>query len=79
MDKPLSHVLLIEDNPGDARLVREMLLESKKVLFNLQNALSLKEGFSLLELAVTASIAVTSLETMFSAVRFSSMFCVLSF
>ena len=38
------HVLMIEDNPGDARLVREMLGESRSASFALQWAQSLAEG-----------------------------------
>lgn len=38
------HVLVVEDNPGDARLVREMLAESRSSEFVMQLARSLAEG-----------------------------------
>ena len=44
MDKKEIHVLLIEDNPGDARLIREMLAESKLQLFSLEHSGSLSDG-----------------------------------
>ena len=37
-------ILLIEDNPGDARLINEILKESKKIQFNIKNVKSLSEG-----------------------------------
>jgi PAS domain S-box-containing protein len=42
-DKPIS-VLLIEDNPGDARLIREMLKEVGAARFELAHAERLDEG-----------------------------------
>jgi signal transduction histidine kinase len=44
MDKKEIQVLLIEDNPGDVRLIREMLAESKLQLFSLAHSGSLSEG-----------------------------------
>ncbi len=44
MDKKEINVLLIEDNPGDARLIREMLAESKMQLFSLEHSGSLSDG-----------------------------------
>jgi diguanylate cyclase (GGDEF)-like protein/PAS domain S-box-containing protein len=41
-------VLLIEDNPGDARLVKEMLAEARASKFSLTHAGLLSEGLSLL-------------------------------
>ena len=38
------NVLLIEDNPGDARLMQEYLSEPSFADFNLVHAASLKEG-----------------------------------
>lgn len=37
-------VLLIEDNPGDVRLIQEMLTEAKDTVFHLTSANSLAEG-----------------------------------
>jgi len=37
-------VLLIEDNPGDARLIKEMLAEEKSVLFDLEWKDTLSKG-----------------------------------
>jgi len=37
-------VLIIEDNPGDARLIEEMLKEAKRVQFNFINHKTLSEG-----------------------------------
>jgi two-component sensor histidine kinase/CheY-like chemotaxis protein len=38
------NVLLIEDNPGDARLIQEMLAEARGVTLNVQHAGSLSKG-----------------------------------
>ncbi|HMK74715.1 MAG TPA: response regulator, partial [Thermodesulfobacteriota bacterium] len=42
-------VLLIEDNPGDARLVKEMLVDAGASKFSLTHAGLLSEGLSLLK------------------------------
>ncbi len=42
------HVLLIEDNPGDARLVKEMLVDADASKFNLTHVGLLSQGLSLL-------------------------------
>ncbi len=42
-------ILLIEDNSGDVRLVREMLAEAKGVSFKLECANYLSAGLKLLE------------------------------
>jgi PAS domain S-box-containing protein len=44
-DNPIN-VLLIEDNPGDVRLIREMLLEARDVSFNLERADRLESGLA---------------------------------
>ena len=46
MGKPI-RVLLIEDNPGDTRLIREMLTEAGAASFDLARAdrLSIDEGY----------------------------------
>ncbi|MCK4280691.1 MAG: PAS domain S-box protein, partial [Candidatus Lokiarchaeota archaeon] len=41
----LINILLIEDNPGDARLIEEMLKEIKNLKFNLVWVETLKDGF----------------------------------
>ncbi len=41
-------VLMIEDNPGDARLIHEMLSECREASFDIRQAGSLKEGFECL-------------------------------
>lgn len=43
------NVLLIEDNPADTALIREMLKESRKIRFKLYNARRLKEGLEILD------------------------------
>ncbi|HEX9872418.1 MAG TPA: PAS domain-containing protein, partial [Candidatus Tectomicrobia bacterium] len=45
--RPLK-VLLIEDNPGDVRLIREMLRETKDIVFHLEAADSLSAGLELM-------------------------------
>lgn len=42
-------VLLIEDNPGDSRLVKEMLKEPRFVEFNITNSTRLDQALNLLE------------------------------
>lgn len=49
MDKGQLHILLIEDNPGDARLVSEMLKESGTQPFPLARAARLDEGLAMLK------------------------------
>src|SRR5260370_42150240 len=44
----LHNVLLIEDNPGDARLIREMLAEEPEAPFQLHFAERLAHGLELL-------------------------------
>lgn len=48
MSQPLPHLklLLIEDNPGDARLIEEMLSESEGALFELTHVVRLVTGFA---------------------------------
>ncbi len=45
-DMPHVNVLLIEDNPGDARLIREMLADSKSTVFNMKLADRLSTGLA---------------------------------
>jgi len=40
------NILLIEDNPGDARLIEEMLSEVDGTLFNVENACRLSDGLT---------------------------------
>jgi PAS domain S-box-containing protein len=49
-------VLLIEDNPGDVRLIRAMLAESKGIDFHLESADSLRAGLEQLAQAEVALI-----------------------
>jgi Flp pilus assembly CpaE family ATPase len=44
MEDKIMKVLLIEDNPGDARLIREMLAEERRVSFDLERADRLSIG-----------------------------------
>ena len=44
MDDNHIRVLLVEDNPGDARLIREMLVEAKNVSFDLEHFDRLETG-----------------------------------
>lgn len=43
------HILLVEDNPGDARLLREMLREAESFAFRLTHVLRLAEAREVLE------------------------------
>lgn len=47
-DKPIK-ILLVEDNPGDSRLIREMLAEARGVTFDLEYADRLQVGLEHLE------------------------------
>jgi PAS domain S-box-containing protein/putative nucleotidyltransferase with HDIG domain len=46
MKKNITHLLLFEDNPGDARLMREYLLEDETTRFEIQIASRLSEGLA---------------------------------
>ena len=46
MDKTTTRILLIEDNPGDARLVKESLAEAGASLFELVTVKDLARGFA---------------------------------
>jgi two-component system cell cycle sensor histidine kinase/response regulator CckA len=48
VDSETVRVLLIDDNPGDARLVKEMLLEARTNGFRLEHASCIHEGLSFL-------------------------------
>jgi diguanylate cyclase (GGDEF)-like protein len=47
-DKDRLRILLVEDNPADARLIREFLNESRTTRFELTNAVRLDDALSLL-------------------------------
>ena len=49
MSLPTIHLLLIEDNPGDARLLREMLHNAQDVIFDLVWVDHLGQGLELLQ------------------------------
>ncbi|MDX2216670.1 MAG: response regulator [Oculatellaceae cyanobacterium bins.114] len=49
MERHSIHVLLIEDNPGDARLLRELLLEVNTVKFQLEHVGRLSQGLQRLQ------------------------------
>ena len=44
MDKKIE-ILLVEDNPGDAGLIEDMLEEFSSFPYELKNAVTLNEGF----------------------------------
>ncbi len=48
MERKQIRVLLIEDNPGDVRLIKEMLREADPVHFKLESADQLSEGLKLI-------------------------------
>src|SRR5258706_1243752 len=52
----LHNVLLIEDNPGDARLIREMLAEQPEAPFQLHFAERLAHGLELLSKGTAADL-----------------------
>lgn len=71
-DHPVIKVLIIEDNPGDARLIREMLDGSQYQLFSLYHADTLHEGCNklsddwfdvvLLDIGLPDSIGIDAIE-----------------
>ena len=56
MGEYMQHVLLVEDNPGDARLIREMLAEEPEAPFRLSNVDRLSRGLEFLTLNETALV-----------------------
>jgi PAS domain S-box-containing protein len=77
MDSHHIHLLLIEDNPGDAGLIREMLAEAKGMSFELEWTETLSEGIKrlalsgidvvLLDLALTDSSGLETLRRLRAA------------
>jgi two-component system cell cycle sensor histidine kinase/response regulator CckA len=55
LDKQICRILLIEDNPGDVRLIREMLAEASDTI-DLVNVETLKKAFRYLEKNTTDAI-----------------------
>jgi signal transduction histidine kinase len=49
------NVLLVEDNPGDARLTREMLSDARSGRFNVMTAVTLADALALLQVDDTAA------------------------
>ncbi len=49
MDTPLIKILLIEDNPGDARLLQELLIEARSTRFELTQVERLNQGLEQLQ------------------------------
>jgi PAS domain S-box-containing protein len=82
------HLLLIEDNPGDAGLIREMLAEAKGMSFELEWTETLSEGIErlasggidvvLLDLALTDSTGLETLRTLRAASPLAPVVVVLS-
>jgi len=76
MDDNHIRVLLVEDNPGDARLIREMLAEAKNVSFDLEHFDRLETGLerlskggidvSLVDLSLPDSQGVDTVRKMYS-------------
>jgi two-component system, cell cycle response regulator len=62
MSEDKMHVLLIEDNPGDARLVEEMLKESGTDDFELKQAGSLQSGLRILSGGCANHVILLDLE-----------------
>jgi DNA-binding NtrC family response regulator len=58
MNKPTIRILLIEDNEGDVRLMREWLAESQRVEFELLWAQTLKEAIEKLKIESLAAALV---------------------
>jgi PAS domain S-box-containing protein len=88
MDSHHIHLLLIEDNPGDAGLIREMLAESKGMSFELEWTETLSEGIErlasggidivLLDLALTDSTGLETLRRLRAASPLAPVVVVLS-
>jgi PAS domain S-box-containing protein len=82
------HLLMIEDNPGDAGLIREMLAESKGMSFELEWTETLSEGIErltsggidvvLLDLALTDSTGLETLRRLRAASPWAPVVVVLS-
>jgi len=82
------HLLLIEDNPGDAGLIREMLDEAKGMNFELEWTETLSEGIErlasggidvvLLDLALTDSTGLETLRRLRAASPWAPVVVVLS-
>jgi PAS domain S-box-containing protein len=82
------HLLLIEDNPGDALLIREMLAEARGMSFELVWTETLSEGIDrlalggidvvLLDLALTDSIGLETLRRLRAASPWAPVVVVLS-
>ena len=82
------HLLLIEDNPGDAVLIREMLAEARGMSFELEWMETLSEGIErlalggidvvLLDLALTDSTGLETLRRLRAASPWSPVVVVLS-
>ncbi len=71
------HILQIEDNPGDVRLIREMLKDCKQLEHKFEEAMSLKEGLTrlskggidviLLDLGLRESYGLDTLKELLSS------------
>jgi PAS domain S-box-containing protein len=82
------HLLLIEDNPGDAGLIREMLAEAKGMSFEVEWTETLSEGIErlasggidvvLLDLALTDSTGLETLRRLRAASPWAPVVVVLS-
>ena len=82
------HLLLIEDNPGDAGLIREMLAEAKGMSFELEWTETLSEGIErlalggidvvLLDLALPDCTGLETLQRLRSASPWAPVVVVLS-
>lgn len=78
MNQDILRVLLIEDNPGDARLIREHLREADDIAFTLTLSNTLKDGLHelatqpfdivLLDLSLPDSFGVETIQTVCAAV-----------
>jgi PAS domain S-box-containing protein len=88
MDSHHIHLLLIEDNPGDAGLIREMLAEARGMSFELEWTETLSEGIKrlalsgidivLLDLALTDSTGLETLRRLRAASPWAPVVVVLS-